>query len=64
MTETQPDIPRQARDLIRQSVTAALATELGTGDGDWPYASFVTVASEAGVTVSGEHAFVVGSGAP
>lgn len=46
MTETQSDIPRQARDLIRQSVTAALATELEAPEGEWPYASYVTVASD------------------
>jgi putative heme iron utilization protein len=40
------EIARQARDLMRESATAALATELQAEDGGWPYASYVTVACD------------------
>ena len=52
MSETKPssDTAREARDLIRESTTAALGTLARGEEGSWPYASFVTVACDLDAT--------------
>jgi len=44
--EAASDIAREARELVRENTTAALASAAPAEGGAWPYASFVTVACD------------------